>query len=414
MRPSGFAAGPGTPAALAHALLDTSSLTRVLPDRVRVAPVVPLSSGQLAAVQESVDRIGAVLGLPGAAVVREPEHPTAVDLAIGRRLDLRAPVAPDTLIAPGAPGAPDTLVAPDTPGGDEPERAALAALAAFPGPPVVVPARDGTPLRCWAAGPEGAPAVVVVSAVGMPVGLAVPWLAALSTEYRVVTWESRGLFVTGSGPGLGARPDHTLDAQSDDVLAVLDGFGIAHAHVLGLCGGAVLALAAASRSERVTSLSLWHGDWELGDEAPKTVHQHDIGSLLAMVARGPGQATAMHRLMSRPSALDALRPDIAHYLVHPYATPELLHRYGLLNGAIMTADCRRLLDAPQPALVVTSDRDTTAHPAGSAFVARRLPRSELRTLPDGDHLTAFDAGDELVALARRFLRSVTVPDRKGT
>ncbi|MFJ9949624.1 alpha/beta fold hydrolase [Kitasatospora sp. NPDC091207] len=389
---AGSAAGDGSPAALARALLDTAHLTRTVPDRMRVAPRVPFMPEQLPSAQKSVDRITDALGLPGLEVVAGPGRLTAVELAVSRRLAL------------GAPGAA---------GADEPERAAQAALAAFPGPAVVVPGRDGTPLRCWAAGPEDAPAVVVVSACGMPVGLAVRWLAALAPEYRVVTWESRGLFAPDDGTALGELTDHTLDAQSEDVLAVLDGFGIDHAHALGLCGGAVIALAAASRSDRITSLSLWHGDYELGDEAPKTTHQRDIESLLAMVARGRSQAAGMHRLMSRPGTLEALRPDIAHYLIHPYATPELLYRYGLLNGAIMSADCRRLLDAPQPALVVTSDRDSTAHPAGSAYVARHLPRAELRTLPDGDHLTAFDAGGELVALARQFLRSVTTPDRKG-
>ncbi|MFJ9159473.1 alpha/beta fold hydrolase [Streptomyces griseoviridis] len=393
MRPRGTAADDGTPAALAHALLDTASLTRALPHRVRVTPAVPIPPEQLPRTQELLDEIADELGLPGVTVLPAVEGATAVELAVGRRLALRAPGE----LADG-----------------EPHRAARAARAAFPGPAVVLPGRDGTPLRCWAAGPEDAPAVIVVSACGMPVGLATPWLAALSRAYRVVTWESRGLFAADDGSGLGRPPAHTLEAQSDDVLAVLDGFGIPHAHALGLCGGAVIALSAAARSDRVSSLSLWHGDWELGAEAPKTAHQHDIASLLALVARGRPQAAAMHRLMSRPTALQTLRPDIAHYLIHPYATPELLHRYGLLNGALMTADCRRLLDAPQPTLVVTSDRDATAHPAGSAFVARHLPRAGLRTLPEGDHLTAFDAGGELVALAEEFLRSVTVPDRKGT
>ncbi|MGW1198706.1 alpha/beta fold hydrolase [Streptomyces sp. NPDC002536] len=385
--------GGGSSAELARAVLDTASIIRAVPERMRVAPVAPLGAGQLPCVQELLDRVTVALGLPGVTVVGDPDLLTAVELAVSRRLALDAPGA----VADG-----------------ELKRAAESALAAFPGPAVVVPARDGTPLRCWAAGPEGAPAVAVVSACGMPVGLAVKWLAALSSEYRVVTWESRGLFAPDDGTGLGEPGGHTLGAQSEDVLAVLDGFGIPHAHALGLCGGAVIALAAAARSDRITSLSLWHGDFELGGEAPKTAHQRDVESLLAMVARGRPQAAAMHRLLSRPGTLAGLRPDIAHYLVHPYATPELLHRYGLLNGAIMSADCRRLLDAPQPALVVTSDRDTTAHPAGSAYVARHLPRADLRVLPDGNHLTAFGAGAELVSLARNFLRTATVSHGKGT
>jgi len=387
-------AGGGTsPAALARALLDTASIIRVVPGPMRVAPAEPLDSGQRSRAQFLLDRMTAALGLPWLELADTPDPLTAVELAVSRRLALRPPGAVTE---------------------DEARQAAQSARATFPGPAVVVPARDGTPLRCWAAGPPGAPAVALVGACGMPVGLTVRWLTALSAEHRVVTWESRNLFAPDDGTGLGDPGGHTLDAQSTDVLDVLDGFGITRAHALGLCGGAVIALAAAVRSDRITSLSLWHGDYELGGDAPKTTHQRDVEALLAMVSRGRPQAAAMHRMMSRHSTLQALRPDIAHYLIHPYATPDLLHRYGLLNGALMSADCRRLLDAPQPALVVTSHQDTTAHPDGSAYVARHLSRADLRTLPDGDHLTAFGAAGELVALARDFLRSVTVTGRRGT
>ncbi|WP_369213688.1 alpha/beta fold hydrolase [Streptomyces flavofungini] len=387
------AADASLPVALAHALLDTASILRALPDRPRVAPAVRLTVEQTRACQLLLDQLTAALGLPGTELLDGPDGLSGAELAVSGRLGLSAPGAVT---------------------GGEVQRAARAALAAFPGPGIVVRAQDGTPLRCWAAGPAGAPAVVLVSACGMPVGLAVKWLAALSSDHRVVTWESRNLFPSPDGSGLGEPGEHTLDAQAADVLAVLDGFGIRQAHALGLCGGAVIALAAAARSDRITSLSLWHGDFELGGAAPKTPHQHDIEALLAMVSRGRPQAAAMHKIMSRPSTVRALRPDIAHYLIHPYATPELLHRYGLLNGALMSADCRDLLHAPQPALVVTSQKDTTAHPAGSAYVARHLPRAHLHTLPDGDHLTAFDADDGLVALARDFVRSCVVSDRRDT
>ncbi|MFE4333087.1 alpha/beta fold hydrolase [Streptomyces sp. NPDC056831] len=193
--------------------------------------------------------------------------------------------------------------------------------------------------------------------------------------------------------------------QGQDLLDVLDGFGVAEAHALALCGGAAIALAAASVSPRVTSLSLWHGDFELAGEAPKTQHQKDIQAMLTMVGRGRERAAAMHRLMRRPTTLDALRPDVAHHLVHPYASPELLYRYGLLNGSIMTTDCRPLLaSVDRPTLLVTSPQDTTAHPEGSVRAAQLLPYGTLRLLPHGDHLTAFDAGPHLVRIAEEFIR----------
>ncbi|MEH0396125.1 alpha/beta fold hydrolase [[Kitasatospora] papulosa] len=404
---AGVAPGAAPGEALAHALVDTASVLRAGTGRLRVAPTTQVSADRLPALRSQLDRLARALGLPVPELVATTEGLTAPELAVSRRL------------AVGTTGrAGNAGDAGDTAGPDLDDRAvaeaAHRARTAFPGPPTVLPARDGALLRCWAAGPLDAPAVAVVGACGMPVGLTVNWLAVLSSRYRVVTWESRGLFASGEGAGPGAPVDHSVEAQSEDLLAVLDGFGIGRAHALGLCGGAVVALAAAARSKRIDSLSLWHGDWELGDDAPKTTHQRDMESLLAMVARGPKQAAAMHRLLNRPSTLDGLRPDLAHYLVHPYTTPEILYRYGQLNGSLMTTDCRRLLTARQPTLVVTSDRDTTAHPAGSVYVARHLPAAELRNLPAGDHLGAFDAQPHLVALAEEFLHSVTDHPRKDT
>ncbi|MCB5907504.1 alpha/beta fold hydrolase [Streptomyces pinistramenti] len=376
---------------LAAALMDTGSLISSVPEPLRVAPL-PGGERWLGPVQDVLDRLTGRLALPRVEAVPDTDGLWAAELAISRRLALDAPA-----LARAADGP---LAA-----------AVRAAVAGPPGEPVVLPAHDGTPLRAYAAGRPGRPAIVAVPACGMPVGLVAPWLRALSGSYRVLTWESRALFAARNKAGLPPLLGHDLPTQGRDLLAVLDGFGVAKAHVMGLCGGAPLALAAAAVSPRITSLSLWHGDFELGGDAPKTTHQKDVESLLAMAGRGPEQAAGLYRLMRRPRSLDKLRPDVAHHLVHPYASPELLRRYGLLNGAIMTTDCRPLLSAVhQPTLVVTSPEDHTAHPDGSVHAARLLSHGALRSLPHGDHLTAFDAGPELVGIAEAFIRD---HDRKG-
>ncbi|GGW51104.1 alpha/beta fold hydrolase [Streptomyces caelestis] len=371
---------------LAEALKDAESLIRAVPEGLRVA-----SPGPAAQFQHRLDLLTGELGLPRLEVTPDPAPLWSVELALSRYL-ARADTCADGSAATGRDGA---------------QAAARFLADTFPNGPAVVAARDGSPLRCWAAGPVDAPAVALVTACGMPAGLAAGWMRALSGRFRVVTWESRGLFPVPGGQGPAALGGHDLTAQADDLLAVLDGLGIRQAHAMGLCGGAVVALAAAADDDRVTSLSLWHGDYELGDEAPKTQHQSDVQPMLAMVARSEGKAAGLHALMRRPVVLDAMRADIAHHLIYPYATPLLLHRYGLLNGAIMSTDSRPYLSAPQPALVVTSRDDTTAHPAGSVYVAGQLPAATLVTRPTGDHLSAFDAGPEVVALAEKFLCEVT-------
>jgi pimeloyl-ACP methyl ester carboxylesterase len=267
----------------------------------------------------------------------------------------------------------------------------------------VAAAPDGSTLRCYAVGPPDGPVVVLVSACGMPVGLLRRWMIGLGDRFRVLTWESRGMFPAGEALDEDFdQRGYDVPTQADDLHAVLDVFDVEAAHVVGLCGGAAVALAA--RAGRIRSLSLWHGDYELGPEVPKTNHQQDVQSLMLMAGRQRKRAAGLHAMLRRPATLENLRADIAHELIYPYASAELLYRYGRLNGTIMTTDCRPLLAGIDiPTLVVSSMADTTAHPEGSIFVASRIPGARLELLPRGDHLAAFDAAPELITLARAFV-----------
>jgi len=367
----------------AAALLSSAPMIGALAARPRAALLADVPDAH--AIQGVVDRLAAALRMAGVEVVATADGLTAAELVISGHLRL-ADLAGDAA----------ALAALDDAGFD------AAAAAAREGAPAVTLLRsdDGSALRCYAVGPEDMPAVVVVSACGMPVGLVGGWLAALSRSFRVVTWESRGLF--DDDARFDERP-YSVAAQAGDVGVVMEGFGIRRAHLMGLCGGAPIALAAATLPG-IASLSLWHGDYELGDRAPKTRHQQDVQAMLSMAARGRAQATSLCRLFERPATLDKLRADLAHHIFYPYVSPELLYRYGRLNGAIMTTDCAPALAAvSQPALVVTSMDDVTAHPSGSVYVAEQLARGRLAMVSGSDHLGAFDAGPELVDLAYEFI-----------
>ncbi|WP_405166757.1 hypothetical protein OG203_17640 [Nocardia sp. NBC_01499] len=355
--------------AICAAVADVAPLLTALRERQRVAVAAP-------GAQEVLDAVTGALALPGLRVVETTAGLSAAELVIGQRI-ARAPL--------GAPIPVASIPA--------------AANQAMP-QPISVISGDGAVLRCYVAGDPAAAPVVVVSACGMPAGIASRWVEHLAVDHYVVTWESRGLF--GKDDGFDER-HHDLAAQAADLLAVMSRFEMDNVHVIGLCGGAAIALAAAA-SPRVRSLSLWHGDFELGSAAAKTAHQQDVAMLLAMSGRDRERAEKMQQMFRRPSVLATLRPDIAHHLYYPYATAELLYRYGRLNGAIMSTDCRPLLAAvTQPTLVVTSDEDTTAHPDGSRYVAQQLADGHLRLLPHGDHLAAFDAAPELLTMASAFI-----------
>jgi pimeloyl-ACP methyl ester carboxylesterase len=268
-----------------------------------------------------------------------------------------------------------------------------------------VESSDGAPLRVYSSGQPSDKAIIIVSACGMPAKLCDCWMGFLGKDHFVITWESRGLF---EEPSDFDALNCDVATQAEDLFAVMDHFGVKTAHLLGLCGGAVIAIQAASaQPARVSSMSLWHGDFAGGDSL-KTTHQRNLQALITIAAAGRAQAASVHKLFQQSDLIN-LRPDLAHLILYPYATAEMLFRYGKLNGSIMNTDISNLLERiSHPTLVVTSEDDSTAHPEGSMRVAKRIPNAILHVEQHGDHLSLFDAQPHITALAARFISNETL------
>jgi 3-oxoadipate enol-lactonase len=345
-------------------------------------------------VQRVLDRVAGRLGAPRFRMVQGGGfHDLGTfGATVSRRLDLDASAAALAVAADELPAV-DRVV----------DSSATEDFEAFC-EQVIVQGPDSARLRAYAAGDPGRPAVVIASACGMPARLAEAWIRRLAVDHYVLTWESRGLFgdVDSDCDDFDGATD--VAAQAGDLIALLDHFGVASAHVAGLCGGAVIALtAAADRPDRVSSLSLWHGDFELGDDRLKTDHQRNLQALMTMATQARVSATGVHAVLCQ-SIAQSSPPDLAHLVLYPYATAGLLFRYCQLNGAIMDADLRgRLHSIIQPTLVVTSEDDVTAHPAGSRYVAAALPNARLHVAPHGDHLSLFRGPPDLLAAASHLM-----------
>lgn len=254
---------------------------------------------------------------------------------------------------------------------------------------------DGTLLRVVEAGPRRGRTIVMSPACAMDARLCEPWLAALSGTYRCLVLQTRGTYGRIGDAEDFDRLGYDIDEQADDLAAVLDHFGTEKTHLMAFCGGVVPALAvAASRPDRVSSLSVWHGDLELGEDAVKTQHQKNLRALLDLA--GESRDTSgwvRERLTSGPMA--GVPDGIGPLVVRPYATTELFYRYAKLTGATMHWDCRATAaEVTQPCLVVTSQDDHTAHPAGSQRLAEILLDATLVVAEHGTHLDAFGAGPE--------------------
>lgn len=370
-------------ARLARAVLSVRPLVDVLEPPVRVLDPSGGDSGAARLLRMVAARAGAPQLTP---------HAGAADLApfelvVSKRLDLGA--YGESAAAAPSPGEVDEVV--DEVVGESFERRYNCSR---------LLSHDGAPLRAYAGGARDGKAVVIASACGMPAKLCERWMDFLGRDRFVITWESRGLF---EEPADFDALGYDVAAQAADMFAVMDHFGVREAHVMGLCGGAVIALAAAAeRPERVSSMSLWHGDFEFS-ECPKTIHQQHLNALIAMASEGRESAAAIYKLFT-DTVLTNARADVAHLILYPYASAELFYRYSRLNGSIMCTDVSPVLGkVTRPALVVTSEDDSTAHPAGSMRVAEGLPGATLRVEAHGDHLSLFDAEPHVTELAARFI-----------
>ncbi|MGC5015666.1 alpha/beta fold hydrolase [Streptosporangium sp. DT93] len=259
---------------------------------------------------------------------------------------------------------------------------------------------DGVPLNVYSAGP-GDEAVVLVPACGMPAALAEAWMRFLARDRRVLAWESRGLFGAAEQDG-----DCAVDitAQTADLFAVMDHYAVSSAHVVGLCGGAVIALAAAAdQPARISSLSLWHGAYQFGGGSPRTRFQNDLIELMTIAAHSRAAARSVQTAFCQV-ALTTTPAETAHFVLYPYTNPELFYRYCRLNGSLATTDVEQYLTkVQQPTLVVTSEDDETAHPQGSKQVADGLPNGRLRVEAHGDHSSLFHADTTLMQVAVDFI-----------
>lgn len=248
----------------------------------------------------------------------------------------------------------------------------------------------------------GKPPVLMVLPCGMPFGLCRDWFDLLSRDYSVLTWESRGLF--GVAADLDCI-DLGLDSQLADLFGLLGHHGVSGVHVMGFCGGAVLAMRAVQRQpERFHSMSLWYGDYHVADRGLRTHHQKNFDWLMSEAGESRSQAVELHKMFSDPAILSTVPERIAHWALYPYANPELLYRYARLNSSLNDEDVTASLpELKLPTLVVAGDSDSTTNSGASAFVAAGLPQARFELERNGNHQEFFSAPQMSCELALRFL-----------
>ena len=240
--------------------------------------------------------------------------------------------------------------------------------------------RDGLESRVAYRRAGAGPAVVLIHGVGLQKAIWGPQMDALVADHDVIAMDMPGHGKSSQPPEAPVLADY-----ADAVLALLDGLGIARAHVVGHSMGALVAL----------EFALTHPERVAG-----------VVAVNAVFCRTAAQRAA---ISARVDELDGGRnlPDWSGTLarwfgspVPPYLGAAADHTKALLADVdpvgytrtyrlFAEADAEhggRLTQLAVPALFVTGAEDPNSTPAMSEAMARLAPKGRLVVLPDVRHM----------------------------
>ncbi|MFC3051997.1 3-oxoadipate enol-lactonase [Kordiimonas pumila] len=242
---------------------------------------------------------------------------------------------------------------------------------------------------------NGKPVILFSNSLGTDRSMWAPQVAALSDEFAIVTYDSRGHGLSGAPGGA-----YSLDRLSLDVLELMDFLKIETAHFCGVSLGGMVGQRLATRAaHRFQSLTLAATSPYMG---PPSSWQGRIETVLA-----EGMEALVEAVISRwftpafmdvnPKQVDAVRQVFLN--VHPAG-------YAGCCAAIRDMDMRctaRMISAQT--LVVAGEKDPATPPEGHAAVLHSaIPTAQYLSL-DGAHLINLEQAEKFTDALRNFVQS---------
>lgn len=256
-------------------------------------------------------------------------------------------------------------------------------------------APDGTAYAL--AGPEGAPAVVLIHGLGLARGLWGGHLAPLAERFRVVAYDLYGHGESGPAPG-----EVTLALLARQATGLLDHLGIARAALVGFSiGGMINRRVALDAPERVRALAILNAPHDRGVELQAAVEAR------AVRVRDEGPTATLEDALARwfTAAFREARPDLMDAV---RAWRRAVEPVTYAGAAWVLAHGVRELVAPEPpvaapALVMTTGDDTGSTPAMAEAIAAEIPGAELAIVPGLRHLGLMEMPEAFAPSIKDFL-----------
>jgi pimeloyl-ACP methyl ester carboxylesterase len=223
-----------------------------------------------------------------------------------------------------------------------------------------------------------------------------PQFAVFARRYRVIRYDLRGF-------GRSALPDGDPFSHTADLAALLDSFGIARAHIVGLSqGGAVAVAFALAYAERVRCLvpvdayfdgHAFSDAWEAGI-VPVWQAAREGG---APAAKEVWLAHAFFQSCREQPETEAQLMQI----VEEYSGWHWVNRHNEIRPDPPTA--QRLEEVRARTLVIVGERDLPDFQVMAQALAARIPGAQLVVLPGVGHMANMEAPEQFNQIVLEFL-----------
>ena len=183
--------------------------------------------------------------------------------------------------------------------------------------------------------------LLVINALGIPLGVWSRLLADAGHDYRVLMVESAGSHLVDGG----MRADADLASDVERIVRVLDAEAVDSVDVIGWCsGGRVAVQLAAEQSHRVSALILTSTTFRgaEGCDVGPTQFEEDIGGIFDSVSRSPETAGFLSELLVNSSKLTQPAVEDAILFRQPAQAHAAALAAPLTNGEDLKRYCRRI------------------------------------------------------------------------
>jgi 3-oxoadipate enol-lactonase len=213
-------------------------------------------------------------------------------------------------------------------------------------------------------------------------------------HYRVVTFDLRGHGQSDKPAG-----PYTMSLLAGDAAALIEGLGLAPAHVVGISLGGMIALQlAVSASDLVRSLTVVNAGPEFVVRTMKerlmVFQRQAIVRLLGMQKMGE---VLSKRLFPEPG-----QEEIRRLFVERWAENDPRAYQEAMRALVGWSVTDKLSTIQCPTLVIAADHDYTPVAVKEAYVAR-MPHAELVVINDSRHATPVERPEQFNGALMAFL-----------